>query len=164
MRSVNARYRIAITLGLGFCILSITDSLAQDNSLRGKEYNLDNDNLALQGYDVVSYFMGAPLKGKKSFAFNYRGVNYWFNNPDNLKLFKKQPSKFEPVYGGWCAYAMGDTGEKVKIDPKSYKIIDGKLYLFYNFYFNNTLIDWNKDEDQLKTNADANWHKIINNS
>ena len=161
---MKARNIIAIALILGFSIFSIMDLVAQDDSLRLKEYNLDNDNLALQGYDVVSYFMGAPLKGKKSFAFNYRGVNYWFNNPDNLNLFKKQPEKFEPVYGGWCAYAMGDTGEKVKIDPKSYKIIDGKLYLFYNFYFNNTLIDWNKDEDQLKNNADANWHKIINNS
>lgn len=163
MRSVKDRNIKAIALVLGFSIFSITDLLAQVESVRLKEYNLDNDNLALQGYDVVSYFMGAPLKGKKSFVFDYKGVHYWFNNPDNQNLFKKQPDKFEPVYGGWCAYAMGDKGEKVKIDPKSYKIIDGKLYLFYNFYFNNTLIDWNKDEDQLKTNADANWHKIINN-
>ena len=162
MRSVNSKNIIAIALGLGFCILSIVHASAQEDGLRVKEYNLDTDNVALQGYDVVSYFMGAPLKGKKSVVYNYNGINYWFNNPDNLDLFKKQPNKFEPAYGGWCAYAMGDTGEKVKIDPKSYKLIDGKLYLFYNFYFNNTLIDWNKDEDRLIINADAHWSKIIN--
>lgn len=162
MRSVKARNNIVVALGLSFYILGLADAIAQDDSLRRKEFNLDNDNVALQGYDVVSYFMGAPLKGKKSIVYTYQGVNYWFNNPDNLALYKKQPDKFEPVYGGWCAYAMGDTGEKIKIDPKSYKIIDGKLYLFYNFYFNNTLIDWNKDEHQLKANAEANWDKIIN--
>ncbi len=162
MRSVNSKNIIATALGLGFCILCIVDASAQDDSLRLKEYNLNTENVALQGYDVVSYFMGTPLKGKKSVAYDYKGINYWFNNPDNLDLFKKQPNKFEPAYGGWCAYAMGDTGEKVKIDPKSYKLIDGKLYLFYNFYFNNTLIDWNKDEDRLIINADAHWSKIIN--
>ena len=162
MRSVKARTKIAVALGLSFWILGVADLLAQDDSLRLKEYNLDDNHVALQGYDVVSYFMGAPLKGKKSLTYTYHGVIYWFNNTDNLDLFKKQPEKFEPVYGGWCAYAMGETGEKVKIDPKSYKIIEGKLYLFYNFYFNNTLIDWNKDEHRLKADADANWHKFIN--
>ena len=162
MRSGNSKNIITIALGLGFCILTIVHVSAQDDALRLKEFNLDTDNVALQGYDVVSYYMGAPQKGKKSVIYNYKGINYWFNNPDNLDLFKKQPNKFEPAYGGWCAYAMGDTGEKVKIDPKSYKLIDGKLYLFYNFYFNNTLIDWNKDEDRLIVNADANWSKIIN--
>jgi YHS domain-containing protein len=163
MRSVKAWYKFALAFGLSFCILGVVDSVAQEESLRLREYNLDNASVALQGYDVVSYFMGAPLKGKKTIAYNHNGVIYWFNNTDNQDLFKKQPDKFEPVYGGWCAYAMGDTGEKIKIDPKSYKIIDGKLYLFYNFYFNNTLIDWNKDEDRLKDKAEANWHKIINN-
>ena len=147
---------------LGLCFAANTGALAQEDEDRQKEFNLDDDNVALQGYDPVSYFMGAAQKGKKSILHSYNGINYWFNNTDNLDLFKKQPEKFEPAYGGWCAYAMGETGEKVKIDPKTYKIIDGKLYLFYNFYFNNTLIDWNKDEDQLKTKADTNWHNIIN--
>ena len=163
MSNVQTRTKLAIAFGLSFWVLGIADLAAQDDSLRQKEYNLDNDNVALQGYDVVSYFMGAPLKGKKSVAYTYHGINYWFNSSDNLDLFKKQPEKFEPVYGGWCAYAMGETGEKIKIDPKSYKIIDARLYLFYNFYFNNTLIDWNKDEHRLKAKADENWQRIINN-
>jgi YHS domain-containing protein len=148
-----------ILLGL-YCIVS-TRVFAQDVAIRQQEFNLEKDNLAVQGYDVVSYFIGSPQKGKESIVYNYGGVNYWFNNTDNLDLFKKQPEKFEPVYGGWCAYAMGETGDKVKIDPKTYKIIDGKLYLYYNFYLNNTLIDWNKNESNLKVNADEYWQKII---
>ena len=153
---------LSYLFALVICFVTISSALAQEGEFRQKEFNLDDDSLAIQGYDPVSYFMGAPQKGKKSIVYNYNGINYWFNNTDNLNLFKKQPEKFEPVYGGWCAYAMGETGEKVKIDPKTYKIIDGKLYLFYNFYFNNTLIDWNKAEHQLKTKAEANWYKIIN--
>lgn len=154
--------RLFYLLLMGICLVTTTLAFAQDDKLGQSEFNLDDDNVAMQGYDPVSYFIGTPQKGKKSFIYNFNGINYWFNNTDNLDLFKKQPDKFEPVYGGWCAYAMGETGEKVKIDPKTYKIIDGKLYLFYNFYFNNTLIDWNKDEHQLKSKADANWQKIIN--
>jgi len=137
--------------------------VAQDIELRLEVYNVDSDQIATEGYDVVSYFMGQPRKGKGALTFKNEGITYRFSNSENLELFKKQPEKFEPVYGGWCAFAMGDTGEKVKVDPKTYKIIEGKLYLFYNFYFNNTLIDWNKDEQGLRKKAETNWSKIIEN-
>jgi YHS domain-containing protein len=137
--------------------------MAQDIKQRQAEYNLENGNAAVQGFDVVSYFMGKPLEGKKELTYSYEGVIYFFNSAENLNLFKKQPEKFEPAYGGWCAYSMGTNGEKVKIDPKTYKIIEGELYLFYNFYFNNTLIDWNKDEQGLKSTADYYWEEIIKN-
>jgi hypothetical protein len=56
---------------------------------------------------------------------------------------------------------MGAYNGQVEIDPETYKVIDGRTYLFYNFYFNNTLKSWNKDESKLKANADKNWNKII---
>ncbi|MEN9569980.1 MAG: hypothetical protein RL172_1211, partial [Bacteroidota bacterium] len=61
---------------------------------------------------------------------------------------------------GWCAYAMGAKGQKVTIDPETFKIRNGKLYLFYNKLFNNTLKDWNKDEPALCAKADTNWTNI----
>jgi len=159
----NIKILIALPIILAFNCRFLSVVLAQETDIRLKEFNLQDEHLAVQGYDVVSYFMGKPLEGKKSLSYTYEDINYWFANTDNLNLFKKQPDKFEPMYGGWCAYAIGESAEKVKIDPKTYKIIDGKLYLFYNFYFNNTLIDWNKDERQLKIKADANWQKIMQN-
>ena len=68
---------------------------------------------------------------------------------------------YEPQYGGWCAYAMGTSGEKVKVDPETFKIIDGRLFLFYNAFFNNTLNSWNKDEKNYHTKADQNWKTIL---
>ena len=72
----------------------------------------------------------------------------------------RNPQKYEPAYGGWCAYAMGAKGQKVSVDPETFKIVDGRLNLFYNKFFNNTLEDWNKDEGNLKKKAEANWQKI----
>jgi YHS domain-containing protein len=136
-------------------------SFAQSTSKKLSEYNLEN-KVAIQGYDPVSYFkQGKAIKGRKEVLASYDGVVYQFSSATNKEIFLKTPSNFEPQYGGWCAYAMGSAGEKVEINPETFKIIDGKLYLFYNAFFNNTLKSWNKDEASLKAKADANWKKII---
>ncbi|CAA9202396.1 hypothetical protein FLA105534_04062 [Flavobacterium bizetiae] len=134
-------------------------SFAQNDAKRIEQYNLEN-KVAIQGYDPVGYFTdGKAIKGKKEFTTSYQGVVYKFSSSENKEAFLKNPSKYEPQYGGWCAYAMGSAGEKVEINPETFKIIDGKLYLFYNAYFNNTLKSWNKDQTNLKTKADNNWKK-----
>lgn len=134
-------------------------SFAQNDAKRIEQYNLEN-KVAIQGYDPVGYFtQGKAIKGKKEFTTSYQGVVYKFLSSENKEAFLKNPSKYEPQYGGWCAYAMGSAGEKVEINPETFKIFDGKLYLFYNAYFNNTLKSWNKDQTNLKTKADSNWKK-----
>jgi hypothetical protein len=56
---------------------------------------------------------------------------------------------------------MGDYGKKVEVNPETFKIVNDKLYLFYNAYLNNTLKDWNKDENNLRIKADKNWLNIV---
>lgn len=137
-------------------------TIAQTNTKRQKELNLEN-KIAIQGYDPVSYFIQKkPTKGRSNLAAIYEGVTFYFSSQSNKDVFIKNPANFEPQYGGWCAYAMGSTAEKVEINPETFKIIDGKLYLFYNAYFNNTLKSWNKNEVDLKKKADSNWKKLIN--
>lgn len=139
--------------------LSVT-AVAQNS--RAAQFNLENKT-AIQGYDPVAYFtQKKAVKGKTSIAATYEGVTYNFSSQANKDAFLKNPTAYEPQYGGWCAFAMGDYGKKVEIDPETFKVLDGKLYLFYNAYFNNTLKSWNKDEVNLKKKADANWKKIIN--
>lgn len=135
-------------------------SFAQNDAKRISQYNLEN-KVAILGYDPVGYFtQGKAIKGRKEIFTSYQGVTYKFSSAENKETFLKNPSKYEPQYGGWCAYAMGSAGEKVEINPETFKIIDGKLCLFYNAYFNNTLKSWNKDEANLKVKADNNWKKI----
>jgi YHS domain-containing protein len=124
------------------------------------KYNLGK-KVAIQGYDPVAYFkQNKAIKGKKELTTSYEGVIYYFSSVENKDVFVKMPSTYEPQYGGWCAYAMGATGDKVEINPETFKIFEGKLYLFYNAYFNNTLKTWNKDQQNLKKKADSNWLKI----
>ncbi len=144
-------------LAMLVCCMQIVN--AQSVAQRQKNFNLEK-GIAIQGYDPVSYFSNKPVEGSKTYALQYQGVTYFFKNTTNLELFKKNPANYEPQYGGWCAYAMGAKGEKVEVDPETFKIIDNKLYLFYNKYFNNTLKSWNKDEAALKNKADANWGKF----
>jgi len=132
---------------------------AQTAQQRQKHYNLAH-GVALQGYDPISYFTGRPARGSKIYRYQYQGVEYHFENMAHLDEFKRNPGGYEPQYGGWCAYAMGTKGEKVEIDPETFKITGNKLYLFYNKYFNNTLKSWNKDELKLRARADVNWSRF----
>lgn len=141
-------------------LLAISSVFAQTESKRKAEFNLEN-GLALQGYDPVSYFANKPTKGKSNLAASYQGVTYHFASEANKEKFAKNPTAYEPQYGGWCAYAMGDYGKKVEVDPETFKIVNGKLYLFYNALLNNTLKTWNKNEPVLKKQADANWAKYM---
>ncbi len=154
--TINMRLILA---SISLCCLHFS-ALAQDaSSLRKKHLNLEN-GIAIKGYDPVSYFIQTKaIKGNKELAVFHQGITYYFSTAANKEVFKLNPLKYEPEYGGWCAYAMGENGEKVSVDPATFKILNGKLYLFYNRYFTNTLKDWNKNEATLKKNADTNWPK-----
>lgn len=124
------------------------------------DYNTKK-GFAIDGYDVVSYFSNDPKEGKKEFTSQFDGVKYKFSSENNLALFEKRPEKYIPQYGGYCAYAIALKESKVSINPKTFKIKDGKLYLFYNAWGTNTLALWQKEnEDLLQNKADENWKKI----
>lgn len=137
-------------------------TFAQDAAvLRKKHFNLEK-GIAISGYDPVAYFtQNKAVKGNKEMAVTHQGITYYFSSAAHKETFKTNPFKYEPEYGGWCAFAMGDYGEKVSVDPQTFKIVNGKLYLFYNKYFKNTLKDWNKNEVTLKKKADLNWPKLF---
>jgi len=145
-----------------FVSVLITFLVAQTTLAQHHEpHNLNKAGVAIDGYDPVAYFQQAKaVEGKKEYAAIVDGATYLFSSAQNAATFKADPAKYQPRYGGWCAYAMGASGEKVEIDPETFKIVDGKLYLFYNRFFNNTLKSWNKDEANLKQKADANWKKF----
>lgn len=124
------------------------------------DYNTKKGAIA-NGYDVVAYFANKTIKGEKKFSVKHDGVSFRFSSKENLEFFKKSPNKYIPQYGGYCAYAIGLKGEKVSINPKTFEIRDGKLYLFYNAWGTNTLDLWTKEgADKLKIQADTNWKEI----
>ena len=135
--------------------------IAQVKTIKKLQLNIEN-GIAIQGYDPVAYFKQAKaIKGQKQLSVQQEGVLYYFSSESNKQAFIKNPLAYEPQYGGWCAYAMGETGDKVAINPTTFKIVNGKLYLFYNSFLNNTLKTWNKNQADLNKKADTNWIKII---
>ncbi len=136
-----------------------TLGIAQD-MMSTKHLNVDDDGIAIKGYDPVSYFISEePQEGKESLTYEYEGATYQFASQENLDTFKADPSKYAPAYGGWCAYAVGN-GYTADANPQTFKILDGKLLLFYNKFFTNTLDKWNKYEENLSKNAEQNWSEI----
>ena len=128
-----------------------------------------SDGVAIQGYDPVSYFREAsrqqgPKKGDPALSEPHNGVEYHFASEANREAFAANPEQYLPEYGGWCAYAMLD-GDKVDVDPQRYKFIDGKLYLFYDGFWGNTLKKWNEkaqgqSDEALVAQADAQWETL----
>jgi YHS domain-containing protein len=146
-----------LTLIVVSLLLSVTVLAQPEVASRRRNFNTENF-VAMREFDPVSYFQGKPTKGTSQFEYNHKGIFYYFSSDANREEFKKSPGKYEPAYGGFCAYTVANSGERVKILPTAYKIINGKLHLFYNFNGENRLEKWEKgDEKKLKTAADKNW-------
>ncbi|EAQ42705.2 hypothetical protein MED152_08285 [Polaribacter sp. MED152] len=133
-------------------------------SAQSIDYNTKKGYVA-EGFDVVAYFTESKaIEGNKEFSITYDTVNFKFSNKENLALFKSNPEKYIPKYGGYCAYAIAVKGKKVSVNPNTFEIREGKLYLFYNKGKTNTLQLWLKQgAEELLEKADLNWQKFINN-
>ena len=124
------------------------------------DYNTKKGFVAT-GYDVVAYFNNNAIEGSKIYATTFDGVKYKFSSQKNLDTFIKKPTAFIPQYGGYCAYAVAKSSKKVSVNPETFEIRDGKLYLFYNSWGNNTLEKWKKENVKgLQYKADLNWEAI----
>jgi YHS domain-containing protein len=129
---------------------------------RQDNFNLEKGMIALQGYDPVCYFsQNKPVKGKKEIHLNVMGVNYLFASDANRKAFMKDYKKYEPQYGGWCAFTMATNGQKTKPNPASFKISGGKLYLFSGNGASGALGKWNAAEASLKGKGDKYWSQVF---
>lgn len=151
-QSIGRILLVSLALALG---LNLSANAQTRNAT---EYNLDQ-GIALKGYDPVSYFPegGArPQIGKRELRLDYMGVTYYFSSPENLDLFAQNSEKYEPTYGGWCAYAMA-SGSKVDIQPTIFTLNGNRLHFFVS-----RRAKQNFDSDVVghETRADAFWKDI----
>ena len=126
-------------------------------------YDLSGESIGISGYDPVAYFSeggGKAVKGSIKIASQYEGVTYRFISEEHKTLFDANPQKYLPMYGGWCAWAVGELGKRVDVDPESYEIHNGKLYLFYRDTQLDTRALWLKDTNNLIAKATLNWKKL----
>lgn len=115
-------------------------------------------DVAIKGYDPVSYFeSGKAEKGDKAYTFEFAGANWHFASEEHLNQFRKEPEKYAPQFGGYCAWAVSQ-GYTAGIDPEAWKIVDGKLYLNYS---KSVQAKWEKDENNLIAAAEKNWPELL---
>lgn len=115
-------------------------------------------NVAVEGYDAVAYFtQGEPTKGSKKFKTSYNGAEFRFVSAGNLALFKAEPAKYAPQFGGYCAWAVSQ-GYTAKGDASHWAIVDDKLYLNYNKKVQKT---WNEDRAEFSEKAETEWQSIL---
>jgi YHS domain-containing protein len=120
-------------------------------------YTSWRNNVAVGGYDAVSFFAGSPQEGKSEFSTTYKGADWYFQTQANRDLFLANPEAFAPQYGGYCAWAIAE-GKLAKGSPKHWYVEDGKLYLNYNGRIKDR---WLADKEAFITKADSRWPTIL---
>lgn len=147
---------VLLTFMIG--LLALNAFAKSGNGKFAKHFN-QTENIAIHGYDVVSYFEGTPTLGTLSFAANYKGVTFLFSSEQNVNTFSASPTKYIPQYGGWCATAMGMMNMKLDVTPDSFIIYDGKLYLF-STSMGPARDQWIESMPDIKDQADLNWQAL----
>ena len=142
-----------------FALLALSLLLAVSASAQTKSLlNLDKHGVAIQAYDPVAFFTDSkPVKGKAEFHAEHGGATYWFASAEHQALFTKTPEKYEPQFGGYCAYGVSKN-KLIEIDVDAFQIVDGKLLLPYSTGVRKV---FNKDAAGNLNKAKANWPSLV---
>lgn len=148
----------ACTSGPGQCVglaSGASDHMGSDQKVL---VNTDKDGLALQGYDPVAFYTESkPVMGDPRFRTTYMGAVYQFASAQDKATFDSSPAKYEPQFGGYCAYAASiDTISPISVDY--WEIVDGRLILQHN---KKAWDAWHKDAAGNLVKADQNWPGLV---
>ena len=139
---------------VGILSLAITGFVLAEMS----PVNKNSKNVAIKGYDPVAYFkQEKAVPGKKEFEHEWNGAKWRFSSAENRDLFAKDPTKYAPQYGGFCAYGVSE-GHLAEVDPRVWKVVDGKLYLNYNAEVGHL---WRQDIPGRIAKANQAWPQLI---
>jgi YHS domain-containing protein len=119
------------------------------------KYNVDSAKVAIHGYDTVAYFTeGKAMKGKAEFEQTWEDARWQFASATNRELFKANPERYAPQFGGYCAGGLA-VGEYANGDPELWAIVDEKLYFVKNKKY---FTEWSKAEKGHIHFAEYNWN------
>ena len=120
--------------------------------------NLDKHSVAIQGYDPVAFFTdNKPVKGRPGFQSEHNSAVYRFASKAHKELFDEDPAKYEPAFGGYCAYGVS-RNRLVEIDVDAFQIVDGRLLLQYSKAVRD---DFNEDQKGNLAKANRNWPGLV---
>jgi hypothetical protein len=113
--------------------------------------------LAVAGYDVVAYTSGVAVGGTAAFEHRWNDAVWRFTSAANRERFARDPERFAPQFGGYCAWAVS-RGYTADIDPEAFRMVDGKLYLNYSKAVQR---HWQQDIPGNIAKGRANWPTVL---
>jgi YHS domain-containing protein len=133
-------------------------ALAAGTARAAEPVNTNGTPLAVGGYDVVAYFTeGRPVVGQVAHEAEWNGARWRFASAAHRDRFRKEPARYAPRYGGYCAYAVS-RGYTAKVAPDAWRIVDGGLYLNYSRDVQKL---WERDIPGHIRSADGNWPGVL---
>jgi YHS domain-containing protein len=112
--------------------MNLTLAATQVSGQKKPLVNVDANGVGLHGYDPVAYLTdGKPVKGDPQYPSKYDGATYYFQSGDDKAALDKEPQRYAPQYGGYCAMAMA-MGKLEDGDPNYFLVYEGKLFLQRN--------------------------------
>lgn len=148
-----------ISKTLFFCSIIFGLFAFQVEGAAPRIYTENPDRIALEGYDVITYFtQGKPLMGDPKYEMEWEGAKWHFRSQFNLNKFAKNPRQYAPQYGGYCPWAIAN-GRLTGGIPTLWRIVDGKLYLLCS---DEAMEKWNKALWRVNRQADQYWPAILN--
>lgn len=137
--------------------LSVSPAFANDRTNTSTGMTLAGAPLAIHGYDPVAYFTESKARvGMAKFTATHDGAAYRFVSQANKEAFERNPERYVPQYGGFCAFGVS-VGAKFDGDPTLWRVVDNKLYFNLN---PDIQANWSKDVPGNITKADGNWTRI----
>lgn len=151
-------FKRAVILCLSLAMFTPFLAVSTAHAKSDRIYTSWRDNLAIEGYDPVTFFTGTPQKGQSTYEASYKGALWRFTSRANMDLFKTNPSAFAPQYGGYCAWAVAK-GKLAKGSPEYWHVEDGQLFLNFNARLKKK---WDKNKQALIIEANEKWPEILN--
>ncbi len=154
-RRIAHLWRIAFLLTLACFLASFANKAqAQEKTL----LNVDKKGVAIQGYDPVTFFTKRnPIHGDAKFTSSYHGATYLFASAEDKAKFDKDPAKYEPQFGGYCAYGV-TKGKAVEVEIDAFQIVGGRLLLQYDKGIRDKFA---KDPESSLKLADQKWPEVV---
>ncbi|MDD9909240.1 MAG: hypothetical protein OXR62_06060 [Ahrensia sp.] len=152
---INRRNLLLVSTAVPALALVTATFMPMDDAWAGQAiFTGSTDGIAINGYDPVAYFkQNAPVEGSADYTTLYKGVTWRFSSAENRDLFIADPEKYEPQYGGYCAYAVAKN-QLAKTEPDAFSIVDGKLYLNFDKPVRSI---WEAEKGSFIVQGDANW-------
>jgi YHS domain-containing protein len=146
------------SVGSGPILLAQNTAPEEVKGCASAKLNVDRNGVIMKGCDAVAYFeQGKPVKGNPAIKSIYEGATYLFASEADKATFDKDPAKYVPQYGGFCAYGVVKGALDDFEDMAVSTIYKGKLYLCGN---QSALDIFKNNIESNIEKADANWRQL----